>query len=729
VSHPFRYTFILGLVGLATGLAAIGGWRYARASAPVSGPIIVVSVDTLRPDHLAPYGYRAVPTPAIEALAADGVVFERAYSHAPQTLPAHAALLTGRLPFENGVRDEAGFVLAERERSVAEMLRDRGYATGAIVSSYSLRKDTGIAQGFTYFNDEMSTAPDKPGEGLWRDGTESARLAEEWLQRAGPSRTFLFLHIFEPHTARVPFERASGYSPYDTEVARADDVIGRLVRYLKSHQLYDQSTIILVSDHGEGFGEHGEQEHGWLVYDEALKVPLIIKQGAGEGAGRRVKQAVQHLDLVPTLLDFAKAPEPGGLRGRSLKPLLDGQTIPRRIIYAESLYGHYQFGRPVLATLTDGRFRYIKGEKEELYDLELDPAQQNNLAASDPAVEQWRQELALYRLQSPQLPSQIGDIVARRLEALGFVRGLAPSSQLGIQSDDATFSSILETQRTAAEFAAAGRWPEAFAALQAAARRHPSVLGLSMQLAKMASRAGRDELALAAYRRIIAHDPANEAARLAVAESLLRLRRLDEARQQAAIVGDASEQPAAQAAAHSLLAEIALTRGDARTAREEAALAAKADPQQNVVDYVEARLLAGSGEFEAALPLFEKSVTPPPASKLEPVFGRQYHFAAALSELNRDDQAEQAFLAELDAFPQNINARAALAVLYHRLGRVEEAASTLTAMTVLTPSAEAFRISARLWDDFGEHEKAVEARAEARRLSAQNPPPARTAQR
>jgi arylsulfatase A-like enzyme/cytochrome c-type biogenesis protein CcmH/NrfG len=728
MSHPLRYTFILGLVGLATGLAAIGGWRYARASAPVSGPIIVVSVDALRPDRLSPYGFRAVTTPAIEALAADGVVFERAYSHAPQTLPAHAAMLTGRLPFENGVRDEGGFVLADRERSVAEMLRDRGYATGAIVSSYSLRRDTGLAQGFTYFNDEMSTALDKPGAGLWRGGTESERLAEEWLERAGPSRTFLFLHLFEPHTARVPFERSSDGSPYDTEVAKADDVIGRLVRYLKSHQLYDRSTIILVSDHGEGFGEHGEQEHGWLVYDEALKVPLIIKQAAGEGAGRRVKQAVQHVDLVPTLLDFAKAPDPGGLRGRSLKPLLDGNTIPRRIIYSESLYGHFQFGRAALTTLTDGRFRYIKGAKEELYDLELDPAQENNLAASDPSVEKWRQELARYRLQPPPPPSQILDKVAARLEALGFVRGLGPSSQVGM-ADDAMFSSILETQRTAAELAAAGRWPEAFTTLQTSARRNPAVLELWLQLAKMSSRHGRDEQALAAYRRIIAHDPANEAARLAVAESLLRLRRLDEARQQAAIVGDASEQPAAQAAAHSLLAEIALTRGDARTAREQAALAAKADPQQNVVDYVEARLLAGSGEFEAALPLFEKSVTPPPASKLEPVFGRQYHFAAALSELNRDDEAERAFLAELDAFPQNINARAALSVLYHRLGRFEEAASTLTAMTALTPSAEAFRISARLWEEFGEREKAVEARAEARRLSTQSPLPAQTAQR
>ena len=144
MSRPFRFTFILGLVALATGLAAVGGWRYARASAPVNGPIVLISVDALRADRLPIYGYRHVRTPAIDALAADGIVFERAYSHSPQTLPAHVSLLTGRLPFETGVRDNAGFVVKDGERTLAEMLRDRGFATGGVVSTYALRKETGV---------------------------------------------------------------------------------------------------------------------------------------------------------------------------------------------------------------------------------------------------------------------------------------------------------------------------------------------------------------------------------------------------------------------------------------------------------------------------------------------------------------------------------------------------------------------------------------------------------
>ena len=152
MSRPLRFSFILFLAGLATALAAVGGWRYARASAPLSGPIIMISIDTLRADHLPPYGYTRVRTPAIDALAADGVLFERAYSHSPQTLPAHTALLSGRLPFENGVRDDDGAPVKSGERLLPQMLRDRGYATAAVVSSHLLRKDTGIGQGFEFFD-------------------------------------------------------------------------------------------------------------------------------------------------------------------------------------------------------------------------------------------------------------------------------------------------------------------------------------------------------------------------------------------------------------------------------------------------------------------------------------------------------------------------------------------------------------------------------------------------
>lgn len=327
-------------------------------------------------------------------LATDGVVFERAYSHVPQTLPAHASLLSGRLPFNTGIRDAWGPAVKPSERMLAEILRDRGFSTGAVVSSWLLREDTGLGQGFDSFDDEM---PD-PSDGtlldeLHRDGAESILVAEQWLEAFGRSRAFLFVQLAEPHAPYDAPDRFAGSTAYDSEISHADELVGRLVRYLKTHQLYDRSTIVLVSDHGEGLGEHGERGHGLLTYEETLRIPLIVKLPAGEGAGRRVKDVVQHVDIAPTILDLAKAPIPGAMRGRSLRPLLEGGgRFPRRIVYSESLYAHYHFGWSARMTITDGRYRYIGPDHEELYDLDADPGETKDLSAE-------RSEVAAERLR------------------------------------------------------------------------------------------------------------------------------------------------------------------------------------------------------------------------------------------------------------------------------------------------------------------------------------------
>ena len=208
----------------------------------------------------------------------------------------------------------------------------------------------------------MPSNPEEPvADAGQRDGGESEKIAEHWLDSAGTSRAFLFLHLNEPHKPYAPPERFSQYSPYDGEIAYADEIVGRLIHYLKTHQLYDRSTIVLLSDHGEGLGDHGEQEHGLFVYDEAIRVPLIIKQESNVGAGRRVSDLVQHVDMVPTILDLVKAPVPDNLRGRSLKPLLEGTgPLRERPVYSEALYARNHFGWSELTALTDGRYQYIK---------------------------------------------------------------------------------------------------------------------------------------------------------------------------------------------------------------------------------------------------------------------------------------------------------------------------------------------------------------------------------
>lgn len=727
MARPFRYTFILVLVAVSTVLAAVGGWRYARASAPVSGPIVIISVDTLRADHLPAYGYRDVRTPAIDALAADGVVFERAFSHSPQTLPAHASLLSGRLPFETGVRDNAGFVVRSAERLAAEVLTERGYATGAVVSSFVLRKETGINQGFAFFDGEMPDGSSDLTSGpVQRDGSDSEAVAEQWLQSVGTSRAFLFLHLYEPHAPYAAPSRFAEFAPYDAEIAYADEIIGRFVKYLKAHQLYDRSTIILVSDHGEGLGDHGEQEHGLFVYDDALRVPLIVKQAAGEGAGRRVSDPVQHIDLVPTILDFAKAPVPDNLRGRSLKPLLDGTgRFPERVIYSESLFARYRFGWSGLMSVTDGRYQYVRAPREELYNLRQDPGERNNIAGRETQLVLKLSD-ALDRLTSGAKIPPPGHVASQdyeRFAALGYV-GRVTAATAGSNADLADpkdKSGVLESYRAALEHSMVGRWPQAIELLQGILREQPGMIDVWAELASEASLAGRFEQALDAHRKVIALEPTDPSGYLGASTMLLRLRRLDDARElagSAARVASESD-PRASASAHELLARIALAQGDKEAARGEAELARRAEPGLPLPLFVEARLLYDEGRYNDALPLFERAANDSErAGDGLQIADLHFHAGDTFLRLERYAEAEYQLLLELTRFPRNVRARSALATLYHTTGRTREAADMVADLVRLTPTPEGYAVAARLWTTFGESREAAALRIKARQLFA-----------
>ena len=735
MSRPFRFTFILGLAALATSLAAAGGWRFARASAPLSGPIIVVSIDTLRADHLPAYGYAGVRTPAIDALAADGVVFERAYSHAPQSLPAHASILTGRLPFEIGVRDNVGFALKAGERSLAHMLHDRGYATGGVVSAFALRKETGLAQGFDFFDGEMSATARAGAIGrLKRDGAASEAIAERWLSSIGSSRALLFLHIDEPHTPYALPDRFAEYAEYDAAIAASDEIVGRLVRYLKSHQLYDRSTIVLLSDHGEGLGDHGESAHGLLLYDEAIHVPLVIKQEGNAGAGRRVASVVQHIDLVPTILDLVKTSIPGNLRGRSLKPLLDGTgQVPVRPVYSEALYGRYHFGWSEVVAITDDRYRYVKAPNEELYDLGADPHERRNVAGDPSASERLQaQRAALDRLAagSKIQPATVAvsPDARERLQALGYLGGRAMPASVSNDAlpDPKGKIDILERYRAAIDLAGARRWRDAIAHLQQIIADDPDMPELWSQLAGFAGRLDRFDLAADAFKHYIGLRPSAPEGYLGAATALLKQRKLEEARTQAFRAVDLaadSDRPSRQAA-HELLARIAVVRHDAVAAREEAALAHEADPRIPVAAFIDARLLYDQGRFQDALPFFEQALEEQKKAGGAALADLHYSTADTYIRLERYSDAEVQLTAELRDFPYHLRARAALATLYHTMAKGDAAAGVIGEMTDIIPTPESYALAARLWTLVGHRLQAEAVRVQMRERFTEAPRPA-----
>ena len=364
---------------MAVVLAGAAGTGCSRRSATPT--IVLISIDTLRADHLPCYGYRRVATPAIDSLARDSVRFENAYSHVPLTLPSHATLLTGLLPFANGVRDNLGFRLAPSHATLAARLRERGYATGAAVSSWVLRSDRGLAAGFDRYDDAM---PDNPTRE--RSGSDSVDALTRWADSVTGKPLFLFLHIYEPHSPYAPpepFRTRYAEQLYDGEIATADAAVGRLLDYLARRKLYDGALVILVADHGEGLGDHGEDEHGVFLYRETLRVPMLWKRPGAADSKRVVTSPVGLVDVAPTILSAAGADLPPDLSGVSLSATLAGPSASRSI-YGESLYPRLNFGWSDLASLTDSRYQYIEAPRPELYDVVADPGERRDLAGSLP---------------------------------------------------------------------------------------------------------------------------------------------------------------------------------------------------------------------------------------------------------------------------------------------------------------------------------------------------------
>ncbi|HWX25209.1 MAG TPA: sulfatase, partial [Vicinamibacteria bacterium] len=290
---------------LALILAALGCSGKSGTSTFPKAPLVLISIDTLRSDHLPAYGYRAVETPHLDRLRKDSILFEHAYSHVPLTLPSHVSLLTGLLPFEHGVRDNLGYRLDSKAHpTLATLLKAQGYATGAAVSAYVLRGATGIGASFDFYEDRIE-APEgsQAASQAQRRGGQTAALASKWLQRVKDGPFFLFFHVYEPHAPYEPPEPFKSRYPlaYDGEIATADQIVGDFLEELRRAGVYDRALVILVSDHGEGLGEHGEQEHGILLYRWALQVPLLLKLPRGQRAGTSLAAPVQLIDVVPTV--------------------------------------------------------------------------------------------------------------------------------------------------------------------------------------------------------------------------------------------------------------------------------------------------------------------------------------------------------------------------------------------------------------------------------------------
>jgi arylsulfatase A-like enzyme/Tfp pilus assembly protein PilF len=407
--------------------------------------IVLITVDTLRADRLECYGYSRSKSPNTSRLARDGVLFQHAVSCSPLTLPSHSSIFTATYPRVHGVRDQSGFSLPRGSETLAARLKIGGRTTGAFVGSFVLDSRFGLDQGFDYYFDRFDSTRAKSGmpEMLERKAEVVAREAMRWMEENSNRSFFAWLHFYDPH---VPYSAPESWrtryaeNPYDGEVAYTDSVLGEVLDFLARKQWYEDCMVLLTSDHGEDLGEHGENTHGYFLYESTIRVPLLIKFPRSQHAGKVIAAQARTIDIMPTILQFAGVDSPGRIEGRSLLPVIEsGPPGAPDEAYGETFYPYYHFGWSPLLYIRTGKFKYIYAPRPELYDLGADPGEKKNLATTNRTLaNQLRDRLrAAYRQSgesSAANKSPVDAATQERLKSLGYLTYSSRTPTAGVDT-------------------------------------------------------------------------------------------------------------------------------------------------------------------------------------------------------------------------------------------------------------------------------------------------------
>lgn len=641
------------------------------------GPILLVSIDTLRSDRLPAYGYRNVETPALDRLARDGLVVEHAYSQVPLTLPSHGVILSGLLPATLRVRDNLGYRLQPQNHAwLPQKLRESGFATGGAASAYVLRSETGIHYGFDFYDAAIELRAGASLGASQRSCQVTWERARSWLETLAGQRFFLFLHFYEPHTPHSPPEPfASRYAnrPYDGEIAAADACVSELLSWLDRKQLYDPATILLLSDHGEMLGEHGEQEHGILLHRASLQVPWILKLPKRLRAGTRWSSPAGLFDVAPTLLQLAGIQIPEHLAGRSIFAIEEKE--PERGIFAESYYPRLHLGWNEQFSLIRFPFHLIEGPDPELYDLVSDPAEEQN------RVETLRREYAALReelrtLKAPLNPPAVEDAETRaQLAALGYLGGATAAPAGPLPNPKSRMTALADFSR-AVRAVADQEYALAAELCERLVRDNPYMIDAWENLGISLQRLGEPERALSAFQKALELSGGSGHLAIGAGYVLVELRRFEEALQHAALA-----EPTNPVAAASLRAAVARARGDLTAAEREARRALSLRGSRVGPLVLLGQILRDQGRLDEAL-----AVTDEALAELEKSGSGARHpglfllRADLLARSGEFEKAVGAFEEEIRAFPGDFEAYTRLAGLLHAAGRLDLAHQVLARM-------------------------------------------------
>jgi arylsulfatase A-like enzyme/Flp pilus assembly protein TadD len=433
---------LLAAAAAAYFLFFAGGPDFAGLRKDRDFNVIVITLDTTRADRLPSYGCRDVVTPTLDAFAARGVRFEKCYAQTPLTLPSHTTLMTGTLPLFHGIRDNGGFFVPEKLKTMAELFKDKGYETGAFIAAYVLDSKWGLNQGFDTYFDKFDLSKFKRVSlgTVQRPANEILDQALPWLEERKAKRFFAWLHLYDPHTPYEPpppYDRLYANRPYLGEIAFADSEIGRLWVWLQSNGLLEKTFIVFAGDHGESLGEHEEQSHGFFVYQAAIHVPLIVVTPFAKLQGVVSPEVTTLADVLPTVCDMAGLPVPAEVQGKSLLPAFFGRRRKETpLAYSETYYPRFHYGWSDLKSVQDGRHKLILAPVPELYDVVADPREEKNLVYLEKKVyENLNAEAEAFISRASRNAyevdvSKVDEETREKLSALGYVGSFADPAKL-----------------------------------------------------------------------------------------------------------------------------------------------------------------------------------------------------------------------------------------------------------------------------------------------------------
>jgi arylsulfatase A-like enzyme/cytochrome c-type biogenesis protein CcmH/NrfG len=695
------------LVALALVLSAASCRREQPAVSTLAPhrevPVIVISIDTLRSDRLPAYGYTAGKTPAIDAFRRDSVLFAHAFSHAPTTLPAHASLFTGLLPPRHGVRDNIGYTLGPQHESLASFLRSRGYETGGAVSSYVLRRSTGIAEGFAFFEDTFDYQQAATRTSAERDGERTRAALEGWLDGVSGKRLFAFLHLYEPHAPYAPpAEFENRQQPYDGEVSYADAIVGRFLESLKRRGLYDDALIILLSDHGEGLGDHGEDQHGIFVYRESVQVPLIVKLPRSERANSTREDLAGLVDLFPTIAAHA------GLATEGLRfdghDLFAARTPAPRVIYSETYFPRLHYGWSELVSAIDERHHFILAPQRELYHYRADPGELKNVIDA-----RRREAFALQKTleATPQNfaePSAIDPDDQRKLASLGYIGSAAVTS--GARPDPKTKIGAVRQLRQAYDLVAARQYRPAIELLEPFIRDNPEVIDAWWLLGQSLTGTGRQQDALRLLKEGAQRFPGNISILLQLADILVSMNRYDEARAHAELA--LKEEPVR---AREFIARMEMKRRRYPEAEKVLREALDHAPQRTEALMLLADALRAQNRRREELEALDRASAAIVAGNLQPLRGLNFFRGEALLSEGRVPEAAQAYRRETELFPVNRRAWSSYALVTGGLGGRDEARRILLQGLELNRDREMAALALEAFEVMGDAEGARQVQA------------------